>query len=95
MRFLFRLDLSFHANTGFFFGILNYATKQGLILDPWLAGLPAIIIKRNEKKTMHGLTLTILLPYQIEKASDRSILFLPNGEESPNSKQSLTNEPCQ
>ena len=31
MRFLFRLDLSLHAGTDFFFGILNYATKQGQI----------------------------------------------------------------
>ena len=30
MRFLFRLDLSLHAGAGKKFGILNYATKQGL-----------------------------------------------------------------
>ena len=30
MRFLFRLDLSLHTGAGNFFGILNYATKQGL-----------------------------------------------------------------
>ena len=30
MRFLFRLDLSLHAGVGKKFGILNYATKQGL-----------------------------------------------------------------
>ena len=40
MRFLFRLDLSLHAGAGNFiwnfeeilFGILNFATKQGVIL---------------------------------------------------------------
>jgi hypothetical protein len=32
MHFLFRLDLSLQAGAGnFFFGILNYTTKQGLI----------------------------------------------------------------
>ena len=29
MRFLFRLDLSLQAGAEFFFGILNFATKQG------------------------------------------------------------------
>ena len=28
MRFLFRLDLNLHADAEFFFGILNFATKQ-------------------------------------------------------------------
>ena len=30
MRFLFCLDLSLHVGADFFFGILNYAIKQGL-----------------------------------------------------------------
>ena len=29
MRFLFRLDLIFYADAEIFFGILNFATKQG------------------------------------------------------------------
>ena len=32
MRFLFRLDLILHAGAEFFFRILNYATKQELLL---------------------------------------------------------------
>ena len=35
MRFLFRLDLNLHADAGIFFGILNYATKQGLTVKAW------------------------------------------------------------
>ena len=42
MRFLFRLDLSLHVGVGFFFGILNFAIKQGATLNSFRNAVPEI-----------------------------------------------------
>ena len=45
MRFL-RLDLSLHAGAGIFFGILNYATKQGCSISGAGGEITRLVVNR-------------------------------------------------